>query len=422
MNEQTGFTASDTMFDAGVQQCPYMLYDRLREQAPVYRDPVTGIYIVTRYDLVRQVLMDPENFIASRRDDARDQIKSLHQQAIVKEFQDKGWVPGPSVGQYDEPKHGQVRAVFDETFRAGKMREFDPIIKGVLNELFDGFIHTGKVEWVSQVAIPLPMMVFATQMGAAREDLAMIRRWTDAWVSRLGMMLPPEEEMKTVALQIEAQHFFQPMIEKLRGNPDGTFFSDLVNMEVPGWGRTLTDNEIHAHLMGDTFVGGGETTSNSFAGGMRILLENRDVWEQLKADPDRYLKGFVEEMLRLESPVQGLTRFAARDMELAGVPIPAGSTIGVQYAAANRDPARFPDPEDFRLDRKNAGAHLAFGSGVHHCLGAALARRELTLCFETVVERFDDFWLAPEQDGYEYEPNLFLRRMKALNLEFRARG
>lgn len=411
----------DTLFDAGVQQCPYPLYDRLRQQAPVHRDPVTGIYIITRYDLVRQVLMDPETFIASRRDDARDQIKTLHQQAIVREFQEKGWVPGKSVGQYDEPDHSAVRAVFDETFRAGKVRAFDPIIKQVLDELFDGFIGTGRVEWVSQVAIPLPMMVFATQMGAKREDLAMIRRWTDAWVSRLGMMLPPDEEMKTVALQIEAQHFFQPMIEALRGNPDGTFFSDLVNMEVPGWGRTLNDNEIHAHLMGDTFVGGGETTSNSFAGGMRILLENKDVWEKLKRDPGRYLKGFVEEMLRLESPVQGLTRFAATDVELAGVKIPAGSTLGVQYAAANRDPARFPDPEKFDMERRNAGAHLAFSSGVHHCLGAALARRELYLCFETVVERFEDFWLAPGQDGYDYEPNLFLRRMKRLSIEFTAR-
>ncbi len=415
MNEQA------TLFDGEVQQCPYMLYDRLRQEAPVHRDPVTGIYVVTRYDLVRQVLTDPDTFIASRRDDARDQIKSLHQQAIVREFQEKGWVPGKSVGQYDEPDHGAVRSIFDNTFRAGRMKEFDGVIREVLNELFDGFIDTGRVEWISQVAIPLPMMVFATQMGAPREDLPMIRRWTDAWVSRLGLMLSPEEEMATVKLQIEAQHYFQPKIEKLRKAPDGSFFSDLVNMEVPGWGRTLTDNEIHAHLMGDTFVGGGETTSNAFGGGMRILIENPDIWARLKSDPDRYLKGFVEEMLRLESPVQGLTRFAARDVELAGVTIPAGATVGVQYAAANRDPARFAEPERFDMERKNAGAHLAFGSGVHHCLGAALARRELYWCYATVVERFEDFWLEG-QEGYEYEPNLFLRRMKRLDLGFRKRA
>lgn len=421
MNDQTDMPHADTLFDGAVQQCPYRLYDKLREQAPVYRDPVTGIYVVTRYDLVRQVLMDPDTFIASRRDDARDQIKTLHQQAIVKEFQEKGWVPGKSVGQYDEPDHSAVRGIFDNTFRAGRIGTFDGIIQGVLNELFDGFIHTGRVEWISQVAIPLPMMVFAAQMGAPREDIPMIRRWTDAWVSRLGMMLPPDAEMETVKLQIEAQHYFQPKIEALRGNPDGSFFSDLVNMEVPGWGRTLTDNEIHAHLMGDTFVGGGETTSNAFGGGIRLLIENPDVWAKLKSDPDRHLNKFVEEMLRLESPVQGLTRFAARDVELAGVTIPAGSTVGVQYAAANRDPARFPEPEKFDMERKNAGAHLAFSSGVHHCLGAALARRELYWCYRTVVERFEDFRLAPEQDGYDYEPNLFLRRMKQLNIEFTAR-
>lgn len=246
----------------------------------------------------------------------------------------------------------------------------------------------------------------------------MIRTWTDSWVSRLGLMLSPEEEMKTIALQIEAQHYFQPMIEKLREEPDGTFFSDLVNMEVPGWGRPLNDNEIHAHLMGDTFVGGGETTSNSFAGGMRMLLEHRDVWEQLKADPDRYLKNFVEELLRIESPVQGLTRFAAKDVELAGVKIAAGSTIGVQYAAANRDPERFPEPEKFDLERKNAGAHMAFGSGVHFCVGAMLARREMYSAIDRTLARMKNIRLTRPLPDPVHQPSLFFLPIKEMYLGF----
>jgi cytochrome P450 len=151
--------------------------------------------------------------------------------------------------------------------------------------------------------------------------------------------------------------------------------SELVNTEIEAWGRTLNDNELHAEMMADTFVGGSETTTNALSAGIKLLIEKPDIWNKLKSDPNKYLKVFIEEVLRLESPVQSLMRHTVNNVELSGVNIPKGSVINVRYAAANRDEEFFENPEEIDLERKKPGSHLAFGSGIHHCLGAPLARR-----------------------------------------------
>ena len=192
----------------------------------------------------------------------------------------------------------------------------------------------------------------------------------------------------------------------------------LVNTVIEGWGRPLNDNELHAEMMADTFVGGSETTTNALAAGMKLLIENKDVWAKLKADPDRHMRTFVEEVLRLESPVQSLMRFTHKDVELDGVTIPAGSVINVRYGAANRDERAFECPEKLDLERPRAGAHMAFGSGTHHCLGAPLARRELTWGFQAVVDRFEDMWFADGKNDFSYHPHFLLRSLKQLHIEF----
>ena len=139
----------------------------------------------------------------------------------------------------------------------------------------------------------------------------------------------------------------------------------------------------------------------------------------LKSDPDKYLRTFVEEVLRLESPVQGLFRTAAKDIELHGVKIPKGAMINTRYAAANRDEEHFECPHQINLERKNAGSHLAFGSGVHHCLGAPLARRELYWGFKAFLDRIEDFNLAEGKNKLRHAPNFCLRALKELHIEFR---
>jgi cytochrome P450 len=197
-------------------------------------------------------------------------------------------------------------------------------------------------------------VVIGVQMGANPDDIWRIKAWTDAWVQRLGLMQTPDQVIWSTEMEIEAQHYFQPIFERLRREPDDSLLSDLVNTPIPEWGRCLTDEELHAEMMADTFVGGSETTTNAISGGVRLLIEHPEQWARLKRDPEHYLPILVEEVLRLESPVQRLMRTTAVDVEMHGVTIPAGSLVLVGYSAANRDDRQFEAPAAFDLDRAHA--------------------------------------------------------------------
>jgi cytochrome P450 len=417
---ETPQTPQVNLFDPEVQQCPYPAYKTLRDEAPVYKIEGTDMFAVTRYDDVREVLMDPKRFPSSSADTPfRASAGNVERGAMVAaRFEENGWVPAPTLNGRDDPNHKQMRAMFNQAFKPSKIKEIDPQVEGLAYELIDGFASDGKCEWVKQFCVPMPLFIIGEQMGAPREDMWKIKRWTDAFFQRISLMLPEDQHMEMVDREIEAQQYFQPIFERLRDNPDDTLISALVNTVIEEWGRTLNNNELHAEMMADTFVGGSETTTNALAGGMKLLIENKDVWRQLKSDPDKYMKTFIEEVVRLESPVQSLMRFVAEDTELAGVKLPAGSMLNVRFAAANRDERNFECPEKLDLDRPKAGAHMGFGSGVHHCLGAPLARRELIWGFTAVVDRFEDMWFADGKNDFTYHPHFLLRAMKELHIEF----
>jgi cytochrome P450 len=404
--------------DPDIQECPYPSYELLRNEAPVWKDPVTGFYVITRYEDLRKVLLDTEAFSNERATTQRDLVHGDRQAKMKALYEEKGWLPAPTLAGRDDPNHKQMRAMFDKAFRAGRIRELDPVVEETAYELIDAFVDDGHCDWVAQFAIPLPLKLIGLQMGAKEEDLPRIKAWTDAWVQRLGMMQTEEEEIWSVEMEIEAQHYFQPIFDRLRENPEDSLISDLVNLEIEGWGRTLTDNELHSEMMADTFVGGSETSTNAIAHGMKMVIENPHVWDMLKSDQDKYLKNFVEEVVRLEGPVQGLFRHATRDIEMHGVTIPAGAMINVRYAAANRDERHFECPEELDLERKNAGSHLGFGSGVHHCLGAPLARRELYWGFKAMLDRFDSVKFAEGKNDFSHAPNFSLRALNSLHIEF----
>ncbi|QIQ87614.1 cytochrome P450 [Erythrobacter sp.] len=408
------------LFDPQVQQCPWDAYRTLRDEAPVYRIPGTDIFVVSRYEHVREVLMDPQRFPSSAKNELmRASPTDIERgRKVAERFKEKGWLPAPTLAGRDDPNHKQMRAMFNEAFKPSRIKEIDPRVETLAYELIDGFLDEGECDWVSRFCIPLPLFIIGEQMGAAREDMWRIKGWTDAFFHRISMMLPEDRHLEMVDREIEAQHYFQPIFEKLRERPDESLISVLVNTVIEGWGRPLNDNELHAEMMADTFVGGSETTTNALAAGMKLLIENKDVWAKLKSDPGRYMRTFVEEVLRLESPVQSLMRFAHEDVELAGVTIPAGSIINVRYGAANRDERAFECPEKLDLDRPRAGAHMAFGSGTHHCLGAPLARRELTWGFTAVVDRFEDMDFAGEKNDFTYHPHFLLRSLKQLHITF----
>ena len=410
--------------DFKLQNCPYHAYEMLRDEAPVWIDPITGFYVVTRFEDIRKLLLDTKNFSNDMRGGqggSREQLDSGRALRMNALYEEKGWVPGATLAGRDDPNHKQMRAMFNEAFKPKKIEGMDSFVRDTAYKLMDAFVDDGQCDWIKQYAVPLPLIVIGQQMGVPEADIWKIKAWTDAWVQRLGMMQTEEEEQWSVEMEIEAQHYFQPIFERLRKEPDDTLLSDMVNRVIPEWERPLTDNELHAEMMADTFVGGSETTTNAIGYGLKLLIENPDVWRKLRSNPDKYLRTFCEEVVRLEGPVQGLFRMAANDIEMHGVLIPKGAMINVRYAAANRDEREFECPADLNLEREKPGRHIGFGSGIHHCLGAPLARRELFWAFQALIDRVDGMRFNAGQNSFEVAPNFSLRAMQELRIEFDAK-
>ena len=412
------------LLDVKLQNCPYHAYEMLRDEAPVWIDPTTGFYVITRFEDIRKLLLDTKNFSNDMRGGqggSREQLDSARAVRMNTLYEEKGWVPGATLAGRDDPNHKQMRTMFNEAFKPKKIEGMDSFVRDTAYKLIDAFVDDGQCDWIKQYAVPLPLIVIGQQMGVPEADIWKIKAWTDAWVQRLGMMQTEEEEQWSVEMEIEAQHYFQPIFERLRKEPDETLLSDMVNRVIPEWERPLTDNELHAEMMADTFVGGSETTTNAIGYGLKLLIENPDVWQKLRSNPDKYLRTFCEEVVRLEGPVQGLFRMAANDVEMHGVLIPKGAMINVRYAAANRDEREFECPTDLNLEREKPGRHIGFGSGIHHCLGAPLARRELFWAFQALIDRVDGMRFTLGANSFEVAPNFSLRAMQELRIEFDAK-
>ena len=270
------------LFDVKTQQCPYEAYKTLRNEAPVYRCPATGMYVITRFEDVRQILTDTEHFTneTAYLTDATE--PSPRARRVRDTFEQEGWVPAKTLNGRDDPDHKAVRSVFNDAFRPKKIESLEEEVRDLAYRLIDDFIDDGECEWVKQFAIPLPLLVIGKQMGANPDDIWRIKAWTEAFFHRISLMQSEEEELVSVRKEIEAQHYFQPIFERLREHPDDSLLSALVNTVIKEWGRPMNDNELHAEMMADTFVGGSETTTNAISAG---------VTQHQNKHQDQHLKG-----------------------------------------------------------------------------------------------------------------------------------
>ena len=222
----------------------------------------------------------------------------------------------------------------------------------------------------------------------------------------------------------KAQHFFASVIEERRQEPKDDIITDLVQQQIadPSTGemRPLAMPELQ-DLLDQLLTGGNETTTNAIGSALMLLLERPDAMQAMRDEPKR-IRNFIEESLRFETPVLHLFRVATTDTEIAGVKIPRGSTLAIGYASANRDEAVFDESEQFDINRKKAGAHLAFGSGPHHCPGAALARQEMYSAFVILLNRLDNIRLSTPDESLRHVPSSFLRGLEKLPIRFDVRN
>ena len=392
--------------DPAVQEDWFPYYRRLREEAPVWRVPSTGEYFLSRYDDVGYVLRHPELFPHTS---TSSEFQLLKSEAAMRYYEEHGWRRKQTLG-IDPPVHREYRVLVDPWFNAAGAEQQRSVIERIATSLLDEWIDDGEVELVRQFAMPLPVMVITTVLGFPLSDIERLKRWSEAWVMPFSRGLTPEQEMYVAEQGVEFQQYIYTHLQEKRRNPSDDVLSHLAQATFhdleQGVDRQLTDYEI-VNLIDHLYIGGNETTTFAITSGLWLLISHPDVERRLRAEPE-LIPTFVDEVLRLESPTQGLWRGVARDVEIGGVTIPKGATVHIRYGAANRDPERFGQPDDLDVERRNAGRHLAFGAGEHRCPGEGLSKLEQRIAAELFLQRMGNLRFTPDRNDFCHLPGYWL--------------
>ncbi len=407
-------------FDPSVLADPWAQARRMREEAPVYRDPLTGIYFISSYRAVEEATKNWEIF--SNRFGvalAGGDINADAPSSAMPDTGEDGYPPVDTMLTADPPEQKRFRKLIAKAFSARRVEALTDRVGVISTELADAFADDGKVELLSQFAQPLPLTVIAEQLGAPREDLHLFRNWTDGFLLQLSGMADEAGQLEAQRLIREFQDYFAARLEERRNDPHDDIISDIVTSTVEGE-RPLNMAEMLSILQ-QLLVAGNETTASAITEGMWLLMENPDQLELVQREPER-IPNLVEEVLRMASPTANMWRVCKQTTELEGVEIPGGAMCMLRFQAADRDPAVFPDPDRFDITRENAGDHLAFGLGIHFCVGAALARKEMVNAFETLLTRFEGFAPDTSQPAPAHRPNVLLWGFDALPIHFQKRA
>ncbi|OYD95725.1 cytochrome P450 [Nostoc sp. 'Peltigera membranacea cyanobiont' 210A] len=401
-------------FDPEVLVCPYEFYKLAQEQAPIMElpSPTTEakLFLVTRYDLAIEILKDTRVF--SSNFSTLLAGKEQHDQELQK-IAALGWPQMNTLLTADPPEHERFRSLVNKAFTSSRINKMRDLIEQIVDELIDSFIDRGKCEFVSEFAVPLPLKVIAQQLGVPQADLPKFKQWSDAFIARLGNLLSREQEIECAKDVVAFQHYFHDVIESRQKQPQDDLITDLVQAKVDGE-RSLDTAELLS-IIQQILVAGNETVTSAIAGGMLLLTNNKEQMKLVQTDIS-LLENFVEEVLRMQSPTAGMWRVVTEDTKLQDVDLKAGSLVMLRFDAANRDSLKFIEGERFDVRRHNASNHLSFGHGIHFCLGAMLARKEMQIAYQRLLLRLKDIRLA--QEGYQYLPNVLMRTLKHLNIEF----
>ncbi len=371
---------------------PHPAYAALRAHAPVFRDPTSGLWGIATYDAVSWASLRPEVF--SSAGGSRPYNGPL-----------------PHMIDMDDPAHHQRRLLVSKGFTPRRIAERHDHVLAICDELIDRVCERGSADLVRDIAAQLPLIVIGDLLGILPEDRADLLRWSEDMLAGQGELNQERVARAATALQ-EYRAYAVKVITDRRAHPSDDLISVLVRAEIDG--RRLSDDE----LIGETLlilVGGDETTRHVIAGGVEQLLRHREHWERLQ-EHRAEVPLAVEEMLRWVSPIKNMCRTLTRDVELGGQVLPAGEQALLLYESANYDETRFVDPGTFDpLRRPNN--HLAFGVGPHFCLGASLARLELSVLLNRLLDRLPDLELASAAP-LERRKNAFISGIEHMPVTF----
>jgi cytochrome P450 len=360
-------------FSDEMRRDPFPAYDQMLSRSPVLHVQALDLWMIFDYGGVKRVLNDHEAFSSSM---------------FTARRANPEWFIF-----FDPPRHSKLRALITRAFTPRMVANLEPRIRELSRELLDQRIEHGEMDLAADFSVPLPMMVIAEMLGIPAEDLPRFRRWNDAMLS-LSFAVPGGDDAAKAsqdyfAVKAEMGAYLTGLLAERRTAPRDDLLTKLVEAEVDG--VHLTEPEILGFFQ-LLLVAGSETTTNLLNNAILCLIENPDQLARLRATPE-LLPSAIEEVLRYRSPVQWMFRATRRDVEMNGQTIPAGKLVLPIIGSANRDPGQFPDAGRFDIAR-DPNPHIAFGHGIHFCLGAALSRLEAKIALPDLLERLKGLALA----------------------------
>lgn len=405
-------------FDSATLQCPFPHYAQMREEQPVMLIESLGMFLVTRHDLVLSILRDPGTY-SSMFGGASMPLPAEARAKMAAVMAD-GYPRVPTMLTADMPDHTRYRRLVSKAFTPKVIAELEPVIRAIATKLIDSWIDSGSIEFVERFGVPLPVEVIAHALNVPESRMADFKRWSDDSIAGIGTNISLEQRLEAESGVNEYQHYFAAEFEKRKIEPQDDLLTALLQARIDDDDPEVTDKRPldmaeMLSIVQQLLVAGNETTTKLLTETMRLLANHPDQWQRLQQDPTR-ASNVIEEALRLSTPTQGMFRIATRDHELEGVHIPKGARLVIVFASANRDEAIYDDADAFDPDRDRLRDHLAFGKGIHFCLGAALSRLEGKVALEELVRRLDSFTLT-DSNKFEYFPSFLLRGLTRLDVD-----
>lgn len=394
-------------FEPGFVASPYDQYRRLREHDPVHWSPLLEGWVLTRFDDVVELLRDPTISVEL------DHARATGVVELQRERQARTGRSSDTLVLRDDPDHNRLRKLLQRPFGPRPVESLRAMVAGKVDAAMAGLAPRGAMDAIGDFAYPLPVSVFNDMLGLPDEDAPRVRSWIQAVARMLDPVIDDDEHTRCQVLMDEMYDYLDRVIEQKRAAPADDVMTDLVQAEEDG--DRLTRDELVAQVV-TLYVAGHEPTMALIGNGLLALVRQPDQLALLRSQPD-LLPNAVNELLRFDGPNQFVRRIARRPMEIGGREVAAGDVIYAGVGAANHDPDRWPDPDRVRVDRPDAAHHVQFGSGIHHCLGAHLARLQAEVALGALLFRLDDLALAGEPVWSE---RMVIRGLQSLPITYRA--
>ena len=400
-------------FDAHYLADPHPVLRRARREAPVFHDESLGVWVVTRYDTVRDVFRDTVRYSATAASEPLlpwcDEARAVIEEGGVE-------IP-PLLVNNDPPDHQVHRRFLGAPFARSRIAALEPMVRRVVARHLEPLRSCDRFDIVREVAWEVPVQVLFEFLGIPSHDVATLKQWTASRVRLIWGHPDAAEQVELARNLVDYARYSRRFVAAKAADPGDDYTSDLLRA-VDGEGRDpdVVRHEIAVNVFNLLFAGH-ETTTNMMANAVHLVLGRADVWAGLVADPST-AEAVAEEALRMEPSVVAWRRRTRVDVVLDGVDVPGGSVVLLMLSSANRDASHFPDPDAFVAGRDNVRDHLTFGFGIHYCLGAQLARMQLTALLEQLATGFPTLALAEDQQ-LTYVPNTSFRGPERLVVERR---